>query len=254
MRMNNLTSRLLVGLCILLLVTVFTNLSFAQSEDAPQQLYKFSIFQVKPGMQLEFEQFVKDGIPAMKNMGITDLTISKTVNFGMANKYVAVSPLQDPEAMDAGLSRPRANVPVGMISLMSAMERMIVSVHEFMLVPQYDLNMPFAEDYDIKLIANFTIGIAPGRDQEFKNGLKKVVDAIGKTKVKGVLIGKVGFGGNMDQYIVSVFYDSFKEMTENEPAIQKELAKLDLSSLTGVIYYRESEVLVRVPEMCITPE
>ena len=48
---------------------------------------------------------------------------------------------------------------------------------------------------------------------------------MGKTKVKGVLIGKVGFGGN-----------------------------LDLSSLNDIVYYRESEVLVRVPEMCITPE
>ena len=74
---------------------------------------------------------------------------------------------------------------------------------------------------------------------------------LGKTKVKGVLVGKVGIGGNMDQYIVSIFYDSFTEMMANEPAIQKELAALELKPLTGVVSSRKSEVLIQLPELSL---
>jgi hypothetical protein len=254
MRRNIAASGLSIGICILLLMTVFTNLGFAQGEEAPQQSYKFSYFQVKPGMALEFEEFVKSLIPALKKMGATEMTIYKTSNFGMADKYVAVTPLQDPAAMDAELSESQSSVPVALISALSAISRMVVSTQDFMLIPQPDLNIPPDEGYEHKLVVYLTIGTAPGREGDFKKGLKEVVDAIGKTDVKGVLIGKVGVGGNLNEYIMYLLYDSFKEMASNSPAVQKELAAADLTSLeTGVVYYMESEVLVRVPELCIQP-
>jgi len=253
MRKNIAASRLSIGFCILLLMTVFTNLSFAQGEEAPQQLYNFSYIQVKPGMALEFEEFVKSMIPALKKMGVTQMDIYKTSNFGMANKYLAVTPLRDWAAMDAELSASQSNVPVALVSALSAISRMVVSTHDFMLIPQPDLNIPPAEDYDFKLVVKYTAGTAPGREEDFKKGLKEAVDAIGKTDIKGVLIGKVGIGGNLNEYIMYILYDSFTEMANNAPAVQKELAAADLTSLTGVVYYMESEVLVRIPELCIQP-
>jgi hypothetical protein len=50
------------------------------------------------------------------------------------------------------------------------------------------------------------------------------------------------------------FYDSFQEMSANDAAIQKELAALDLSILAGTMKYRKSEVLVRIPELCVATE
>ena len=79
------------------------------------------------------------------------------------------------------------------------------------------------------------------------------MDAIGRTNVKGVLIGKVGLGGSLDEYIMHVLYDSFTEMTNNEPALQKELAAAEFTPLSGIVYYRESQVFVRIPELSIQP-
>jgi hypothetical protein len=253
MKRNITASRLLIGFCILLLMTVFTNLGLAQGEEATQQLYNFSYYQVKPGMDLEFEEFVKNMIPALKAMGLNEMDIYKTSNFGMSNKYLVVTPLRDWAAMDAQLSASRSNVPVALVPVMSAVSRMVDSTHVFVLIPQPDLNIPPAEGYDFKLIVCLTIGTAPGREEDFKKGLKEVVNAIGKTNIKGILIGKVGLGGNLDEYIMFILYDSFKEMANNEPAVQKELAAANLTPLTGVVYYRESEVLVRVPELSIQP-
>ena len=72
MRNNIAASRLSIGFCILLLMGVFINTGcFAQSDEVPQQSYTFSYFQVKAGMSIEFEQFVKNSLPAIREMGIT---------------------------------------------------------------------------------------------------------------------------------------------------------------------------------------
>ena len=254
MRISGTVQRLSIGLCISLLVTVFINTGcFAQSDEAPQQLYTFSYFQLKPGMALEFEQFIKNNLAAIHEMGITQMDVFKTSNFGMSNKYLFILPLQDPAELDAELTESQTNVPVGIVSMMSAIQRMVDSIHGFMLIPRPALNIPPQEDYDWKLITNITINTAPDRSEDFEKVAKEAMTAIGKTNVKGVLIGKVGLGGNMDQYILSVLYDSFTEMMNNEPAIQKELATVDLTPITGVVYYRESEVMVRLPELGIQP-
>lgn len=253
MRRNKSSWVLLSGFCILLLMTVFMSSGFATEKKESPQLYKLSYVQVKPGMGLEFEEFIKSIIPTFKNLGLTEMYISKTTNYGMSDKYTVLMPLDTPEAMDAEIAAQKSSVPVGIVAALSAIQRMVVSSHDLMLIPQPDFNIPLAEGYKVKLIVNFTVDVVPGRDDDFKKGLKKVVDALGKTKVKGVLIGKVGFGGNMDQYIMSVFYDSFKDMAANEPAIQKELAALDLDFLTGAIQSRKSEVYIEIPELCVEP-
>jgi hypothetical protein len=254
MRINDRVQKISIGFCVLLLVAVFINTgAFAQSNEAPQQLYTFSYIQVKPGMSLEFEQFIKSSLPAIRDMGITQMTVFKTSNFGIGDRYLLIFPLRDPAIMDAELSESQAAVPVGIVPMLSAIQRMVDSMHDFMLTPRPDLNIPPKEGYEMKLIANFTIGIAPGRSEDFEKNAKIAIDAIGKTNVKGILIGRVGLGGNMNEYILSILYDSFTQMMNNEPAIQKELAAADLTPLTGIVHYQKSEVLVRLPELGIQP-
>jgi hypothetical protein len=254
MRRNIAASKLSVGFCILLLVAVFINTScFAQSDEEPQQLYTFSYFQVKPGMSIEFEQFIMNSLPAIREMGFTQMSAYKTSNFGMSDRYLFITPLRDPAVMDTELSESQSNMPTGFVPMLSAIQRMVVSIHDFVLIPLPYLNIPPKEDYEWKLLANFTIGTAPGRSEDFEKSAKVAIDAIGKTNVKGILIGKVGLGGNLDEYIMSVFYDSFTDMMNNEPAVQKELAAVDLTPLTDVVYYRASEVMVSLPELSIQP-
>jgi len=232
----------------------FTNPGFAKNEEAPPQPFGFSCFQVKPGMELQFEKLVKDAIPVLQEMGVTQMDTFTTSNFGVSGKYLFVSPLMDPAAMDAQLSDQRSNmVPVSIVSLMSGMSQTVVGSQDFMLIPQTDLDIPLAEGYEIKLVHIVTNGTTPDNAENFKKGIKEAVKAIGKTNVKGVLVGRVGLGGNFDEYMVFNFYDSFKEFLENQPAIEKELSAADLSALDGIVNYRKSEVFVRLPELCMQP-
>lgn len=251
MRRNTAPSRVSIVFCILLCMAFSANPGFAQNEAASQQLYSFSYFQVQPGMDFEFEALIKDMIPVLKEMGVTEMQTLRASNFGMWGRYLFISPLMEGAAMDANLSKQLSDVvPATVVSLFSRMSQSVVSCQDIMLIPMPDLNIAPPDDYEAKLIGHVTIGTVPGRDEDFKKGIKKVIDAMGKTNVKGVVIGQVGHGGNMDDYIMFVFYDSFKEMLDNEPAIQREFSKADLTSLTGVVTSRESEVFVRIPELC----
>lgn len=229
----------------------FSSSAVASDEEASPQLLSFSYVQVKPGMELEFEELVKNTIPLFREWGVTEMDTFKISNFGMGNKYLFISPLMEPAALDAQLSEQSSNeIPVSIVSLISGISRTVVSAQDFMLITMPDLNIPAADDYEGKLFGSVTIGTASGSDEEFKKGIKKAISAIGKTDVKGVYIGKVGWGGNLDEYIMFILYDSFEEMVNNQTAIDMELAEADLASLDGVTKYRESEVLVRVPELC----
>ena len=246
--------RIKIGFCVLLLLAAFINTNcFAQGDEQPQQLLSFSSIQLKPGMSIEFEQFIKNNLVAIREMGVPSMTVFKTANFGMSDKYLFVFPLPDPAAMDAELSASEASIPVAFVSMISAIQRMVVSAHDFMVATRPNLNIPPKEGYEPKLLVYFTIGTAPGREEEFEKNAKVAIDALGRTDVKGILVGKVGLGGNLDEYVMSMLYDSFTDMMNNEPAIQKELAAADLTPLTGVVYYRNTEVLVRVPEISIQP-
>ena len=171
----------------------------------------------------------------------------------MGDQYVVVMPMRDPAAMDQELFSAGTSVPIRLVAIRSAIQQMVVSTHDFIVVPQPDLNIPPADGYETKLVVSLTANIVPGRDEDYKAQLKKVVGAIGKTNVKGILVGKVGIGGNMDQYIVNIFFDSFKDMMENQPAMEKELDALKLKPLTGIVSSRESSIFMQMRELCILP-
>ncbi|MEJ2110035.1 MAG: hypothetical protein P8Z37_09010 [Acidobacteriota bacterium] len=242
-----------VVLCILLLTTVFTGILYAQNEGTDQQVYQVLSVQIKPGMDMEFEQFIQSIMPALKEMGIPELSTSKTGNFGVADKYSFLMPLQDPAAMDAELSASQENVPIWAVSMSSAMQRMASSVRSYMLIPRPDLGEMWEDGYQWKLASDLRIGVAPGREQEFEKALKEAVAVIKKTNIKALLIGKTGLGGDMNEYEVAVFYDSYKDMLANGPKIQTELAAANLTPMTGIVYSVDNEVIVNVPELSIQP-
>ena len=251
MRKNLSVRRLIFGFSILLLATVCANVGVAQNEEGTQQLYKFSYIQVKPGMALQFEEFIKSMLPTLQRLGAGGMDIWKTSNFGEMDKYLVVTPLPDAADMDRGLSDNPTNVPIGLVFVMETINRMVSGRHDFMIIPQPDFNIPPAEGYELKLGVNFTIGVAPGREKDFEKGLKEVLALAGKTNIKGVYVNKVGLGGNLDEYIVSVFHDSFVDMAKNNAAMEKELAAAGLTPQTGIVHYRHNEVLVKIPQLTI---
>lgn len=247
------TLRIFVGFCILLIATVLPNICLAQNEEAPQ-LYTFGYLQVKPGMSLEFEEFIKGVLPELRSMGITEMDIWKTSNFGVSDKYLVITPARTPEAMDAELATDETMVPVGLVPVMSALNRMLVGSQDVMVIPRTELNLPTAEDYQMKLALILHIGTAPFRAAEFESGAKQVVGMMSQTGVKGVYINKIGYGGNLDEYMICIFFDSFADMAATMPKIEQKMVEAQLAPPSGLIYYRQSEVYVRVPALGIQPE
>jgi hypothetical protein len=253
MRKHGSAQRVSVAFLILLLTAVFAIGGFAQGQQADQQVYQVLTVQIRPGMDMEFEQLVRGVMPALKEMGIPQLDTFKTGNFGVADKYMFLMPLQDPAAMDAELSAPQENIPVWAVTMSSAMQRMASSVHSCMLIPRPDLGEMWKEGYQWKLAADLRIDIAPGRDQEFEKALKEAAAVIMKTNIKALLIGKIGLGGSLNEYEVTVFYDSYKDMLANGATMQKALAAANLTPMTGIVNSVNNQVIVNIPDLSIQP-
>lgn len=242
-----------VAFCVLLLTVVFASIGYSQGEEADQQIYQVLAVQIRPGMDMEFEQVVQSVLPDLKKLGVPELSTIKTGNFGVADRYMFLMPLQDPAAMDAELSTPQENVPIWAVSMSAAMQRMANSVHSYMLIPRPDIGEMWEEGYQWKLASDLRIGIAPGREQEFEKALKEAVAVIMKTNIKALLIGKIGLGGALNEYEVAIFYDSYKDMLANGPTMQKALAAANLTPMTGIVYSLNNEVIVNVPKLSIQP-
>ena len=253
MRKNKTSRIFVIVFCALLTTAFFTESGFAQNKEETTTPYSFSYMQVRPGMDVEFEDFVKSKIPFLKKLGVTDLTVFKTSNFGTSGKYLFVSPLGAPEKADAELASDRSMMPVELVSVFSALNRMVVSSHDFMLIPQDDMNVPPPEGYVFKVVACITMGTVPGSSEEFKKEYKKMINVMAKGNTKGILVGKVGFGGDLDEYITFGLFDSFKEIASHSAKVQKEMESINTKHLMKLLRYRKGETFVRIPELCIVP-
>lgn len=250
-RISNL--KRLTGFCILIVAMLLPNICLAQDE-AASQAYIFSFLQVKPGMALEFEEFMKSVLPALPEMGITQLDVWRISNFGVSDKYVLIMPAPTPEAMDAELAADETSIPVPIVPVLSALNRLLVSSRDVMIIPQSELTIDTAEGYEGKLALNLSIGTAPGRNAEFEAGLKQILDIMRETGVKGVYTSRVGYGGNLNEYNMSIFFDSFTDLAATMPKFEQKMAEAQLAPPTGIVFYTESEVYVHVPELGIQPE
>jgi hypothetical protein len=187
-------------------------------------------------------------------MGITEMDVWKTSNFGVSDKYVLIMPTRTPEAMDAELAEDQSSIPVVFVPALSALSRMLVGGQDVMVIPRAELGIPTAEDYEMKLALVINVGTAPGRAAEFEAGVKQVVSTWSQVGVKGLYINKIGYGGNLDEYMACAFFDSFTEMAAAVPKFEQKMAEAQIAPSSGVVYYRTSEVWVRVPELSIQPE
>lgn len=253
MRDRILTMGLLAVFSILIVATFLPNICLAQNQEAPQ-IYTFSYLQVKPGMSVEFEEFMKGILPSLPQMGITELDVWKTSNYGVSDKYVFIMPARSPQAMDAELAEDRTSMPVGIVPVLSALNRMLVGSQDVMVIPRTDLGVETADGYELKLALNLSIGTAPGRAAEFEAGAKQVIDIMRQNGAKGIYVNKIGYGGNLDEYMVSLFFDSFTEMAAMMPKFEQKMAEAKLAPPADVIYYRNAEVIVRCPDLSIQPE
>ena len=84
------TKKLITSI-VLLFIFMFANSDFAQNRsasDAPPQPMGVTEIKVKPGMDMEWENFLKkELIPILKKAGFKQMNVSKTNIFGEDSTY-----------------------------------------------------------------------------------------------------------------------------------------------------------------------
>lgn len=248
-------SKTLMTVIVLFLIFMFANNGFAQNKqasDAPPQPMGVTIIKVKPGMDLEWENFLKkDLMPRLKKGGFKQMGVSKTNVFGEDSTYLFVWPIENMAQFDGPDPIAAAMGPDGLALVLSNMQRTVASSRTFLMTPIPDLSIPPKQGYEIKMGVMATISVAPGRKDEYIKNDKEFITAIGKTNAKAVLTGNVGLGGNPNDFITFVAFDSFADLGQFPQSIAKVMAKMKLTPQTGVITHVEYMVLKIAPELGI---
>ena len=241
---------------LFLVAVVFASLTFAQQKpaaaQAQQAIIGVTMMQIKPGMGYEFESYLKrDLIPALKKGGIKQLGIAKTKGFGASDNYIVTIPMASITELDAPDPFAKALGGDGLLVLLSNIQRCVASSRTYMLVDRPDLGMAPKPDYAFKMGVFVTLSVTPGRTEDFEKGAKAIVAVIAKTNAKAVLTGKVGMGGNTNEYNMFIAFDNFADLEKFVPAFMKAAAEAKLAPETGVVMWEEMATYSMLHELSI---
>ena len=250
-----------IAIIALLLVFIFSNTGLAQNKpaskaasDAPPQPMGITVIKVKPGMDLDWENFLKkDLVPMLKKGGFKQMSVSKTNMFGEDSTYIFVWPVENMAQFDGPDPIAAAMGPDGLAVVLSNMQRTVANSRTFLLNPMPDLNIPPKQGYEIKMGVMATISVAPGRKDEYIKNSKELIAAVGKTNAKAVLTGNVGLGGNPNEFIIFVAFDSFADLGQFPQSMGKVMETTKLTPETGVTTHVEYMVVKMAPELGIQP-
>jgi hypothetical protein len=244
----------------LLLALTLTVSGFAQNKPAPAQTaaapqrYAMTVAQIKPGMTIEWENFLKkDAIPLMKKAGIKDMGILKTNGFGISDTYFFMSPFKSMAEFDAPDPVLKVMGPDTLAVMMPVMERCLSSARTYILTARPDLSVEPKPGYNIKMGVLVTASVAPGRNEEYEKIIKDIGAVAAKSGAKAFLVARVGLGGNPNEYQIFVGLDSFTDFENFGQAFTKAMPEAKLAPQTGITMWSEMISIAAVPELSIDP-
>jgi len=203
-------------------------------------------------MGAEWESFIKNSVvPLLKKAGLQDLRISRTNVFGEDSTYYMMSPIGNLSDLDGPNPIAKVAGPAELTVLTANLQRCVSSMRTFMLTARPDLGIAPKQGYALKMGVLVTTSVAPGRSEEYEKNIKQVVAVMGKTNAKAVMCGKVGLGGNPNQYLMFVAFDSFADMQVFPAAFAKAAAEAKLDSQAGIVQNVEWATLNMLPELGI---
>lgn len=253
---------LFMAFCVLLFSAMFTTNGLSQNKPAQgaaspqaQAPLKITELQVKAGMGMEWENFLKDALkPALQKAGVQQFGVWKTEQFGIADKYLIVTRINSMAELDNPAPLVKVLGQFGVATVMSKIQELTYGARFYMVSPVADLSIPPKAGYVPKIAVLATTTVAPGRDQEFiKNG-KQGVALIGKTNAKANIVGRVSLGGNPNEFISCVMFDSFADLGQFPQAYAKAVAEVKPTpQAAGVVLNNEWVVIRYIDELSIRP-
>lgn len=260
MQAHRLTTKLFLAFGALLLTAALAPSTFAQSQPgaqapAAQQVYWVTVTKVKPEMANEYVEFQKnETLPAYKKGGGKAWATWTTTILGEGGEYWLVRPLDSLKQFDEPSFLVKALGEAGTQAWAAKRAKMIVSSRSFLITARPDLSVAPKTNEAPKLGVGVRTSITPGRDAEYVKGLKEVVSVVGKTNAKGVLVSKVGLGGDPNEYIALVLFDTFADIEAFFGAFGKAAAEGKLPPpVPGLAAHTEWAVYRYVPELSIQP-
>jgi hypothetical protein len=251
--------KLAVAIFAMLLVFLLAGTGFGQNKPAAkvaaagaQQPLAATIVKLKPGMDLEWESFVKQNlIPALKKSGTQWMATFKTNVFGEEGTYLFFWSFKNMAELDAPDPMLKEMGPDGLALMLSVSQRMVASSRTVMISPVPDLTIPAKQGYQTKMGVLATVSVDPGRQQDYVKNAKEMVTVVAKTNAKAVITGSVGLGGNPNQYLMFVAFDSFADLGEFPQAMAKAAAEAKLAQQPENVEHVEYMVIKMDPELSI---
>jgi hypothetical protein len=250
-------TRLFPGLSVLLLSMAFTTAGLAQTPapTTPPTPSQLTIVKVKPDMGAAWQEYLKnDANPAVVKSGVTRRQVWTTATFGEGGEYVIVTPITDLSQFDDPTPLFKALGQEGQAALMAKRQRLILDSRSMMITPRPDLSVAAAAGYQAKLGVSSRTIVAQGHMADFLKSTKELSAVIAKTNAKGVSVSQIGLGGNPNEFITLVLFDSFADIGNFQAAYAKAAAEAKLTpSPAGTIVNNEWRVYRYVPELSIIP-
>lgn len=238
-----------IGLVVFLLTAVFVNPGFSQEP----QMSIFTEIQLKPGMSFGFEKFLKEEVlPALKKGGTQEMGVWKSAVFGTGT-IVLSSPVKNFAQFDGPGPVVKGVGPYVAQAMFAKMKQFATSVRNFAMTSLPNLEIATPEGYVPKMGLQIKATITPGRNEEYEKNVKDMRGILKKTNAKGFYAGRVGVGGNPNQYYFLVLFDSFSDMDAFGIAFQKAASETKMPSMTGIVSHTEMAMYSSDPELSIQP-
>jgi hypothetical protein len=242
-------SRLLIGFCILLLVAVLTNVGFAQE----QQLLRVTVIQVNPGMQFEFEDFLKNELfPAMRKGGATQWG-SWVITFGNMDRYLFTTPLTNLAELDQPNTLLKAVGEEGLRAMMAKMQKYVGSASNSLVLMRPDLGVDVPSSYVPKMGVMVNAAVTPGRQEDYEKITKSIMEIVKKTNAKGAYASRSFMGGNPNEYHTFILFDSFTDMDRFGQAFSKGMDEANIPTNAGIVTQMEYNIYRYAPELSQSP-
>lgn len=243
-----------LGAACVALLFALTSFAYAQNPPA-QQSYQVTTVQVKPEMEREYGDYLKnEAIPALQKGGVKQRAVWRTATFGEGGEYVFLTPIESLAEFDNPNPVVKALGQEGAAALWAKRQRLVSSSRSVQITARPDLGVAPKADYAYKLGVGVITNVTPGRTDEYEKYVKDLSATLAKTNAKGVLVGKAGLGGDPNSYRLMVLFDNWADLEKFQAARAKAAAETKLTpAAAGVVAHSEWRVYRYVPELSITP-
>ena len=254
---RKLTKSLILTISALLLAVIVVPSINAQTPPAAPQFSRLQVVKLNPGVSDEWRKFYQTEIvPALKKGGVKQHSVWRVMQ-GDVREYVLITPLESLAQLDEPGVLAKVLGEEAATALNKKQSRFFAEWHIYTIAGRPDLSIaPTSTDVPKLGMATKTI-VTPGRVQEWVKGIKEnLLPVAQKAGVKGMLTGKIAFGGNPNEFRSLLMFDSYADISRFQAAYGKaaEELKLNPNAPAGIVTQSEFLVARYVPELSIRPE